>query len=404
LLKINDILQKIIIFKPSCSKYVIIKLRIRDVLLARYKDGFMYNFFEVLLACMATMFLTLVTTPILRYFAKKIQTHSLDYHDGEVIHKETSVATMGGLAIYASFFLTLYFLVDIPSEIIHPIFLSTTIIVLTGVIDDWLVISPLMKSLGIVIGATVFYLYSDFALHFITLPMVGEVHFGPFSYLLTMIWLLGFANSMNLIDGLDGLASGISIISLTTMGIIGFFFLAIEQVSLSVMIFILVAAIMGFWPYNFFPATIFLGDTGALFLGFMIGIFSLAGLKNATFVALILPIVILGIPFTDTIYAIIRRKLNNQSFKSRDLGHIHYRFIFLGMSHRQAVVALYLLSGIFSIVALLLNFSSFIGAILLIFGILISLELFVELIGLMGETKPLLNSLKWLMNNFNRYD
>ncbi|CAM2752282.1 glycosyltransferase family 4 protein [Dolosigranulum pigrum] len=364
----------------------------------------MYNFFEVLLACMATMFLTLVTTPILRYFAKKIQTHSLDYHDGEVIHKETSVATMGGLAIYASFFLTLYFLVDIPSEIIHPIFLSTTIIVLTGVIDDWLVISPLMKSLGIVIGATVFYLYSDFALNFITLPMVGEVHFGPFSYLLTMIWLLGFANSMNLIDGLDGLASGISIISLTTMGIIGFFFLAIEQVSLSVMIFILVAAIMGFWPYNFFPATIFLGDTGALFLGFMIGIFSLAGLKNATFVALILPIVILGIPFTDTIYAIIRRKLNNQSFKSRDLGHIHYRFIFLGMSHRQAVVALYLLSGIFSIVALLLNFSSFIGAILLIFGILISLELFVELIGLMGETKPLLNSLKWLMNNFNRYD
>ena len=260
-----------------------------------------------------------------------------------------------------------------------------------------------MKSLGIVIGATVFYLYSDFALNFITLPMVGEVHFGPFSYLLTMIWLLGFANSMNLIDGLDGLASGISIISLTTMGIIGFFFLAIEQVSLSVMIFILVAAIMGFWPYNFFPATIFLGDTGALFLGFMIGIFSLAGLKNATFGALILPIVILGIPFTDTIYAIIRRKLNNQSFKSRDLGHIHYRLIFLGMSHRQAVVALYLLSGIFSIVALLLNFSSFIGAILLIFGILISLELFVELIGLMGETKPLLNSLKWLMNNFNRY-
>ena len=348
----------------------------------------MYNFFEVLLACMATMFLTLVTTPILRYFAKKIQTHSLDYHDGEVIHKETSVAIMGGLAIYASFFLTLYFLVDIPSEIIHPIFLSTTIIVLTGVIDDWLVISPLMKSLGIVIGATVFYLYSDFALNFITLPMVGEVHFGPFSYLLTMIWL----------------ASGISIISLTTMGIIGFFFLAIEQVSLSVMIFILVAAIMGFWPYNFFPATIFLGDTGALFLGFMIGIFSLAGLKNATFLALILPIVILGIPFTDTIYAIIRRKLNNQSFKSRDLGHIHYRLIFLGMSHRQAVVALYLLSGIFSIVALLLNFSSFIGAILLIFSILISLELFVELIGLMGETKPLLNSLKWLMNNFNRYD
>lgn len=168
------------------------------------------------------------------------------------------------------------------------------------------------------------------------------------------------------------------------------------------MIFILVACIIGFWPYNFFPASIFLGDTGALFLGFMIGTFALEGLRNASFIALVLPIVILGIPFTDTFYAIVRRKLDRLSFKSRDLGHIHYRLIFLGMTHRSAVISIYLLSSIFSIVALILNFSSFLGATLLIVCILISIELFVEVIELMGSNrKPLLIALKWLYNQFN---
>jgi UDP-GlcNAc:undecaprenyl-phosphate GlcNAc-1-phosphate transferase len=207
---------------------------------------------------------------------------------------------------------------------------------------------------------------------------------------------------MNLIDGLDGLASGVSMIALTTMGIIGFFFLTIEEVSVSVMIFVLVAAIAGFWPYNFQPASIFLGDTGALFLGFMVGVFSLQGLKNATLISLILPIVILGIPITDTLFAIIRRKLNRQSFKVRDKHHIHHRLMSLGLSHRQTVLAIYCVSSIFSVIAMLYNFSTFWGGVLITLGVVIGVELFVEIIGLVGkERRPLLRRLRQFGNRLN---
>jgi len=224
-----------------------------------------------------------------------------------------------------------------------------------------------------------------------TIPYFGTINFGVWEMPFTILWIVGLTNAINLIDGLDGLASGVSMIALTTMGIIGFFFLTISEVSTSIMIFVLVSAIAGFWPYNFQPASIFLGDTGALFLGFMIGVFSLQGLKNATLISLILPIVILGIPVTDTLFAMIRRKLRKQSISTADKNHIHHRLMSLGLSHRQTVLAIYCVSAIFSVIALLYTFSTLIGSILLTIFVLIGVELFVEIIGLVSETKrPLL--------------
>lgn len=352
----------------------------------------MYNMFLVLLVCIFTMLNTLVLTPIFKMAARQLKI--VDEPESRRIHEKT-MPTMGGLTIYISFFLSAFFIISTSGTQLLPIFVGATIIVVTGMIDDLFELKPLVKVTGILAGAASVYILGDIALETMTFPYFGTLEFGAWQMPLTLIWIVGLTNAINLIDGLDGLASGVSMIALTTMGIIGFFFLTIEEVSISIMIFILVASIAGFWPYNFQPASIFLGDTGALFLGFMIGIFSLQGLKNATLISLILPIVILGIPVTDTLFAMIRRKLNRQSISTADKNHIHHRLMSLGLSHRQTVLAIYCVSAIFSVIALLYNFSTFIGSVLLTVFVLLGVQLFVEIIGLVGEERrPMLRQLR----------
>lgn len=359
----------------------------------------MYNMFLVLLVCIATMLGSLIFTAVFKRFALKIK--AVDRPQSGHVHTE-EMPTMGGIAIFVPFYLALFFLLPVPHAQLVPIFLGSFVVLLTGIVDDWLDLSPFIKVVGILIGASITYFLGDIALETMTLPFVGIVEFRSWDLPFTLLWILGFSNAMNLIDGLDGLASGISMIALSTMGIIGFFFLTIEEVSISIMIFVLVAAIAGFWPYNFQPASIFLGDTGALFLGFMVGVFSLQGLKNATLISLILPIVILGIPITDTLFAIIRRKLNKQSFKVRDKHHIHHRLMSLGLSHRQTVLAIYCVSAIFSVIAMLYNFSTLWGGVFITLGVIVGVELFVEIIGLVGEDRrPLLKMLRQFGNRLN---
>ncbi|GAA0362552.1 MraY family glycosyltransferase [Alkalibacterium iburiense] len=352
----------------------------------------MYNMFIVLLVCIFTMINTLILTPLFKKIALKLKV--TDKPEERRVH-EKETPTMGGLPIFISFFLSCFFLLPIPLSQVLPLFAGSSIIILTGIIDDLYELKPLVKLSGIILGALAVYFLGDVALETMTIPLIGTLHFGSWQFPFTILWIIGFTNAINLIDGLDGLASGISIIALTTMGVIGFFFLTISEVSVSIMIFVLIGAIAGFWPYNFQPASIFLGDTGALFLGFMIGVFSLQGLKNATLISLIIPIVILGIPVTDTLFAIIRRKLNRQSISTADKNHIHHRLMNLGLSHRQTVLAIYCVAAIFSVIALLYSFSTLIGSILLTIFVLIGVELFVEMIGLVGEDRrPILKAVK----------
>lgn len=130
---------------------------------------------------------------------------------------------------------------------------------------------------------------------------------------MTVLWIISITNAINLIDGLDGLVSGVSIISLVTMAIVSYFFLPQTDFFLTLTILVLIASIAGFFPYNYHPAIIYLGDTGALFIGFMIGVLSLQGLKNSTAVAVVTPVIILGVPIMDTIVAIIRRSLSGKN-------------------------------------------------------------------------------------------
>jgi len=169
----------------------------------------------------------------------------------------------------------------------------------------------------------------------------------------------------------------------------------------SLLIFTLVAAMMGFLPYNFFPARIYLGDTGSLFIGFMTAVFSLFGLKNVTLISVGVPVMILGVPITDTIYAMIRRILNKKPISQADKHHLHHRLMQLGLTHRQTVMVIYGIALIFSFISLLYPISSLGGSILLTIGLLFGLELFVEAIGLAGDNRQPL--LKWIKRTVAKF-
>lgn len=269
---------------------------------------------------------------------------------------------------------------------------------LTGIIDDIFELKPSQKMIGILLAALAVYWFAEVQMTTLTLPFIGIVHLGWLSLPITLLWIAAITNAINLLDGLDGLATGVTIIALFTTGFTGLFFLPSTNIYIVIMIFTLVAAEVGFLPYNFFPARIYLGDTGALFIGFMIAVFSLSGLKNATFISVLIPVMILGVPLTDTIYAILRRLLNKQSIAHADKRHLHHRLMQMGLTHRQTVLVIYGISMIFSFIALLYPLSTLWGSVLLTIGILVGIELFVEAIGLVGENRtPMLSWIKRLV-------
>lgn len=349
----------------------------------------MYDMYQVIIFCLLSIGICAVVTPIIRKLSFKIG--AVDRPNNRRVNT-TVMPSSGGLAIYATFFFSLIVLQQVSPRTSLPILFSATIVVLTGLVDDIREVSPKIKMLGLTISALSITLLNDLTIEMINIPFLGEVEI-PFliGFSLTIIWILGITNSVNLIDGLDGLASGISVIALTTMGIISIFFLSETSFITSIIIFTLVGSILGFLPYNFNPAKIYLGDTGALFLGFMISVVSLSGLKNVTFISLIIPIVILGIPITDTLYAILRRKLNKLPVSVADKHHMHHRLMNLGLTHKQTVLVIYLVAAIFSMIALLYPLSTMVGSILITAALIIGVEIFIELIGLVGEDRrPLL--------------
>ena len=321
----------------------------------------------------------------------------------------------GGLAIVAAFSIsTLLLMPQIVAvdffgqtyfDYVWPVVLGGLIIAFTGLVDDIKELSPLLKMGGIVLAASLIWWMTDFRLDDFKLPFGGPfLHFEPWlSYILTVVWIISITNAVNLIDGLDGLVSGVSIISLVTMGIVSYFFLPQHNLFLTLTIFVLVLSIAGFFPYNYHPAIIYLGDTGALFIGFMIAVLSLQGLKNATAVAVVTPMIILGVPITDTFLAIIRRTLSGQKFYTPDKHHLHHRLLSLGLTHRGTVLVIYGISLVFAMISLLLNVSSRIGGVLLMIGLLLGVELFAELVGVLGPNRtPLLNILRFIGNSSYR--
>lgn len=356
-----------------------------------------------------TFLIAIVGTPLVRSLAFRVG--AVDNPNARRINKKP-MPSAGGLAIFLAFVLaTLVFMpMIIQKDVWHisyfryilPVAVGGAIVVLTGFIDDIFELKPLPKMLGIVIGAVIVWAFTDFRFDSFKIPFGGPViQFGPvLTLILTVLWIAAITNAINLIDGLDGLVGGVSIISLMTMGVISYFFLYDTDIFLNLTIFVLVAAIIGFFPYNYHPAIIYLGDTGALFIGFMIGVLSLKGLKNATAVAILSPVIILGVPITDTVVAIVRRKLSGRPAMEADKMHLHHRLLAMGFTHRGAVLVVYAIATLFSLIALLLNVSSRLGGILLLLSLLLGMEILIEGLEIWGIGRtPLFNFLKFIGNS-----
>ena len=369
---------------------------------------------QYIIVLISTLILSAIATPLVRFLAFKIG--AVDNPNARRINK-VPMPTAGGLAVFIAFAVSvLFFLPGIIKHLnvngvyIHyvlPLVLAGGIIIVTGLIDDIKELKPLPKLSGILIAATIIWLWTDFRFDDFKIPFGGPlIHFPSWvSFFLTVLWIVAITNAVNLIDGLDGLVSGVSIISLTTMGIVSYFFLHDSNIFLPLTIFILVVSIAGFLPYNYHPAIIYLGDTGALFIGFMIGVLSLQGLKNSTAVAVVTPMIILGVPITDTVVAIIRRHLSGKKFYEADRMHLHHRLLSMGLTHRGTVLVIYAISFIFSLTSLLLNVSSRLGGVLLMVFLLLGVLILSEMVGIFGENRtPLLNTLRFIGNSSYRQE
>ncbi|AEF25862.1 glycosyltransferase family 4 protein [Streptococcus parauberis] len=366
--------------------------------------------FNHILVLIGALLISLLITPIFRLVAFKIGT--VDNPNARRINK-IPMPSGGGIAIFISFMIvTLVFMPKVTPDLsreqisyfsyIFPVVMGSLMVTVTGFIDDLFEIAPRVKMLGIIFGASIIWAFTTFRFDSFKIPFGGPLlEFGPIvTYILTVLWIASITNAINLIDGLDGLVSGVSIISLLTMAVVSFFFLPQADFYLTLTILILVAAIVGFFPYNYYPAIIYLGDTGALFIGFMIGVLSLQGLKNATAVVVVTPVIILGVPIMDTAVAIIRRSLSGKKFYEPDKMHLHHRLLSMGFTHRGAVLVVYAIAMLFSLVSLLLNVSSRIGGVLLMFGLLFGLEVLIEGLEIWGEKRtPLFHLLKFIGNS-----
>ncbi|WP_057742544.1 glycosyltransferase family 4 protein [Liquorilactobacillus capillatus] len=347
----------------------------------------------IMVSLFATALLSLLLTPLIRRLAFKVG--AVDNPNTRRVNK-IPMPTMGGLAIFIAFNAANFFLLrkQYPTNQVWILFIAECVIIATGIIDDIYELKPKQKVIGITLAALVVYFFAHVRMTTLTVPFLGTLDLGWLSLPITVLWILAITNAINLIDGLDGLATGVSIIALFTSGLTGFFFLNTTSTFVSIMMFTLVAALIGFLPFNFHPAKIYLGDTGALFIGFMISVFSLYGLKNATFITIVIPVIILGVPITDTVYAILRRILNKKPISQADKHHLHHRLLEMGLSHTQTVLVIYGIALIFSFISLLYPISNVGGSILLTVATLLGLELFVESIGLVGsQRRPLL---KWI--------
>lgn len=282
--------------------------------------------------------------------------------DNRRMHKRP-MPIAGGVAIYLA--ATFAILVFIPlNKNIISLLIGSTVILISGLLDDKFSISPKAKIFFQLVAGLIIALSGSQIEFFTNIISTKEVVWLKYlSIPVTLFWICGITNTVNLIDGLDGLAAGISLISAVSL-----MFIALKMNLLAVAI--IAAAIgggcLGFLPYNFNPAKIFMGDTGALYLGFMLSYISIQGvMKYATTLMIFVPVLVLGVPVFDTAFAMIRRYISGKKIFAADKGHLHHRLLALGLTQRQTVLILYAISLIFGILAnVISDFDPVIGIII----------------------------------------
>lgn len=343
--------------------------------------------FLTLIVCFAV---SILITPLVKKLAFLIG--ATDRPNQRKVH-QSIMPRLGGLAIFISFMVGMILLrPENPYSI--GILIGCFIIIITGLCDDMFELPAKYKLIGQLAAACSVVFIGNLQVVFINLPFGGQLQFGFLSIPITMLWIVGITNAINLIDGLDGLAAGVSSIALITIS-----GMAIIQGNLYVVAvgLIVLASTLGFLIYNFHPASIFMGDTGALFLGFIISVLSLLGFKNVTFISFVIPVIILGVPISDTFFAIVRRIINKKPLSAPDKSHLHHCMLRMGYSHRQTVLLIYAMATFFGLVAVIYSQARIGGALFLIAVVILIIEIIAEKIGLMGrDYRPLLNIVQTL--------
>jgi len=296
--------------------------------------------------------ISFVLTPIVRRIA--IKTGAMDIpKDNRRVHKEP-MPLIGGLAIFFAVIIVTLIFLPLTREIISMI-IGSAIIVMGGIIDDYKELSPKKKFLFELIAGIVLII-GGIKIDFITNPFSKDIALLDLKWLsipVTLFWIVGITNTLNFIDGLDGLSAGVAMISSLTLMIVAGKFGYSNIIILSAA---MAGACLGFLPFNFNPAKIFMGDTGALFLGFMLSAITIEGvMKSVATIAIVAPILILSVPIFDTTFAIFRRLLNGQSIVAADKGHLHHRLLSRGFSQRKSVLILYGISALFGVIAILVS-------------------------------------------------
>ncbi|AKX93047.1 putative undecaprenyl-phosphate N-acetylglucosaminyl 1-phosphate transferase [Moorella thermoacetica] len=317
-------------------------------------------------------------TPLLCRIAPRLG--AVDKPNARKIH-HTLMPRLGGVAIYAGFMLA-YWLGGYRHQEYLGLFLAGTFIMLVGIIDDIRSLSPRLKLLGQIIAAVILVAFSV-RVDFLTNPFDGLFILGKLAIPVTIFWLVGVTNALNLVDGLDGLAAGTSLIAAVTIAVVAWFNgeLVVAFLSLA-----LAAAVLGFLPFNFHPARIFMGDSGSMFLGFNLAALATIGLtKSATVISLFIPVVILGLPILDTMFAIVRRFLNHRPIFAPDKGHLHHRLLAQGLSQRQAVGVIYLVDACLGGSAILLSRVATDQGVLILIGLAVIILVGCDKLGIIGR-------------------
>lgn len=279
-------------------------------------------------------------------FIQKVANHvgALDMPNERKVHKYP-IPRLGGLGIYMGFLLG-YVLFGTMSLKMNAILIGSFIIIITGIVDDIKPIPAKYKFLFQVVAACVVAFYGKILLQ--DLSAFGfYINFGIFSYPITILFIVSIINCINLIDGLDGLAAGLSSIYFMTIGIVIVGWKHTFGLD-AIITFIMLGSTLGFLWHNFNPAKIFMGDSGSMFLGYMISIIALLGFKNVTLTTLLAPICLLAIPIMDTLFAILRRIVNKKPISEPDKQHLHHQLLNLNLSHRNVVLVIYGLDILFA--------------------------------------------------------
>lgn len=336
--------------------------------------------YEYLITFILAFIVAFAATPIIRKIAFKIG--AVDVPKDERRMHSKPIALMGGAAIILGFIVSLFFdlitttnLLTLNRELLGML-AGISVIAVYGVLDDIKALNAKAKLAFQLTAAILTILISGTRITKLSNPFgrTPYLELNPVvSYALTILWIVGITNAINLIDGLDGLAAGVSSISSLSL-----FFVTILRPDLSPSIAIYIAVItaalsgatLGFLPFNFNPAKIFMGETGAAFLGFTLGVISIQGtLKSYTAISIAVPLLVLGLPLFDTLSSIIRRLIRGKSIIKADRGHLHHKLMDMGLSQRQSVVIMYTASAALGLCAIVLADRGAFSAIVLLLSV-----------------------------------